>query len=379
MRSLQYPLMRPSFICRSARLVLALAIPFATLTACPAQSNKPPATTQDKVEAAMKSADASDAAGEPQAPAAVADDPASQHNLRMAAFSSLYESAVRAYERAHGTMPPDLESFIGAGFLWLLPDVPRPATYTFIENIGSESDPLWPQVSFVLLPEYAAIGFFNMAPDQPLENPAGVPPQISVQITPGMNPRQSTLETKDPLPADWETYLKDETITPQRRLEVLRRRSGDPVEVLAIHLFDTLEVLPDRFTNTTGRLPANFNDLLTGNWATTAQFKRLQEAAAIETDPAARLYFHFVPSRRAFVWELQLFTRDGLMISDKRALAMDMDSPGPRRSALLLVVDPATIDMADAVLLSELAFPRSLTGLPQGSESIQDQAETAQN
>lgn len=329
-------------------------------------------TTEEKIRAAEAGT-----VSEPEAlppVAAVVDDPALQHNLRMAAFASLFENALRSYERGHGRFPADLAEFIASGYLWLLPVATPPARYSMIENLGTDSDPLWEQLNFLFLEEYAEFGCFHLPEGQTLDNPTGQLPMRRYGVTPGLSPRQLAHEEQSPLPADWEAALLAQSTPPSQRLEILRRRSSDPVELLAIHLYDTLDVLPDRFTNTQGRLPANFDDLLTGNWATTAQFKALQ-AGEGTTDPAARIQFRFLPREKAFVWEVQLFTRPGLSIGGAQALAIEPDAPGDRRSPLLVFRDPTSLDSTDALILTTLTLPRSLAALPGGEESVQDQAE----
>lgn len=308
--------------------------------------------------------------------AAVITDPAAMHNIRMAAFAGLFTQAGYAFQQVYDRLPRDLEEFIASGFLWCLPWVQPPQKYQYIENL-EESNPFWEQLNFVFLPEHMEFSFFLVADQQPLANPQGLHPARSAMVAPGVPVSRLELENQDPLPLNWETLLADPATPPVRRVELLRRRSADPAEVLAIHLFDTLDILADRFTHTQGRLPANFTDLLTDNFVTTGTFRSMLSEVPQEGAAAAQITLHFVPERKAFIKELTILSRPGLVIQERAALQLDPEQAiaGPRRSPLLVWVDPATFDGLELNRFMILTVPAGLVTLEDAPASLADQAD----
>ncbi|HYE79931.1 MAG TPA: hypothetical protein VEI97_18260 [bacterium] len=308
-----------------------------------------------------------------QIPAVVTDE-GERHNLRLAAFAGLFRHAVQGFLKAHGRLPTDLPELLDSGFLFVLPIAPPPHRYQYVENLP-ESEPHWRTIVLGFTPDFVELSFFRIPPGQPLDNPLGEPAARSIAVVAStVAGEQAAQDQDDPIPQDWMAYLQDPSHQPARRLEILRRRSPDPATHLAITLYDLLDVLPDRSTNTSGRLPANQEELFLPNFVPTPQLKQLQ-ALDPATPAVATVELLMDPKAKAFLKRITVHEPAGVEIGDAVSLVLDAESTDkPRRSPLLVVGNPAEFDEEEAVPLVRLRVPRDLSVLGQTASAVEDQA-----
>jgi hypothetical protein len=303
----------------------------------------------------------------PALPAGVTliEDPAERHNTRLLAYSAFFSLAVQNYERTHGHLPTDLPALIDSGFLWLLPDTPRPHRYEYLQNPAPESDPFWKQLAFVFTPEQVLFGAYPLAAGQGLDNPQGQTPMRSTIIKPTTTPATDIEAEK------LAAMLADPKLTPALRVNALRSYSGDPATRLALHIYDSLTILPDHFTRLNNRLPANFAELIQGEFEVTDPFRALQVKPADDVTLVAVIDLFIVPAENAFLKQISFQHPRSTVTRESIALVLDGGkdvSQLPRASELLgLLTDPFEVpghNFSGPEIL-KLYIPMDLSTLPK--------------
>ena len=247
-------------------------------------------------------ADSSQTNDYPAGPAArLIDDPAEQHNARMVAFSEILFHAARNYAVAHAdTLPGNIPQMVDEGFLWALPDIDRPYRYEYIENIGDASNPLWNQISFVFTGDKVVFGYFPLNPGHPLENEVATDPMQSRIIDFELTPNEVTFRDGVEREGSIEKFFMNNDVPDEWQLSAFRLADTTPATRVAFSIYDTLELLPEHFVKTEGRLPANFAEMIQGEFQVTPQFRALTQEPPEGTDLAAVIDLFLDPSDKIF-------------------------------------------------------------------------------